>query len=122
MPFGTLRISKPLAKTKKLGKLKIGYKLFNLFNIPLLKKTISGKYVNEHYDVIHAHHEIASKPDTLTLKPDGTLYSEFYGKGTYIISYSGDLTQKIVLKPENPKEAMTFSTYIYPIKYMKRLK
>ena len=68
--------------------------------------------MNEHYDAIDAHHETASKPDTLTLKPDGTLYSKFYGNGTYTISYGGDLTQRIVLKPENPKEVMTFSTYI----------
>ncbi|CAM1363332.1 hypothetical protein [Tenacibaculum xiamenense] len=85
--------------------------IFN-FNIPVSKETIAGKYVNKYYNAIGAHHETAGKPDTLTLKPDGNLNSKFYGYGTYSISYKGGFPQKIVLKPENPEEIMTFHTYI----------
>ena len=85
--------------------------VFN-YNFPLSNNTIAGTYVNKYYDVIDSHHETAGKPDTLFLKSDGTLYSEFYGNGTYSISNGGIFTQKIVLNPENPKEVMTFSTYL----------
>lgn len=81
------------------------------FNIPLTMKSISGTYVNRHYDAFDAHHETAKKSDTLTLKPDGSLYSEFYGNGTYEIAYEG-VTTYIDIKPENPNDVMSIYTYI----------
>ena len=86
--------------------------IFFNYNFPLSNKTIAGTYVNKYYDAIDSHHETAGKPDTLFLKADGTLYSKFYGNGKYSISNGGDLTQKIVLHPENPKVVMTFSTFL----------
>ena len=81
------------------------------YDIPLSNESISGTYANKNYNSVGAHHETAGRTDTLIMKPNGTLYSKFFGNGTYSISNEGKFTQEIVLNPEKPEEGQ-FHSYL----------
>jgi hypothetical protein len=56
-------------------------------NIPMTKSSIVGTYANTNYNNEPCCLEAPHKPDTLTLKSDGTYSSEFYGKGNYKVRF-----------------------------------
>jgi hypothetical protein len=69
-------------------------------NIPLLKKNIAGSYINKNYQKKICCIESPHKPDTLILKIDGTLSSNYFGVGTYKVNY-GIFENEIELHYEN---------------------
>jgi hypothetical protein len=56
-------------------------------NIPMTKNYVAGMYINKNYEKKHCCVESPHKPDTLILKPDGTLSSNYFGIGTYKVDY-----------------------------------
>ncbi len=52
-----------------------------------MKSNIAGIYINKNYGKKICCIESPHKPDSLTLKIDGTLSSNFFGVGTYKVNY-----------------------------------
>jgi hypothetical protein len=79
-------------------------------NIPIMKNNIAGMYINKNYEKKICCVESPHKPDSLILKPDGTLSSNFFGTGTYKINY-GILETEIELHYENKNGKAGHYTY-----------
>ena len=63
-------------------------------DFPMTKNSVVGVYANTNYGNKSCCVESPHKADTLNLKSNGTFTSEFYGNGTYEVSY-GILTTEI---------------------------
>ena len=63
-------------------------------DIPMTKNSVVGVYANTNYGNEVCCLESTHKSDTLILKSNGTFSSEYYGNGTYKVSY-GIMTTEI---------------------------
>ena len=63
-------------------------------DIPMTKNSVVGVYANTNYGNEVCCLESPHKSDTLILKSNGTFSSEYYGNGTYKVSY-GIMTTEI---------------------------
>jgi len=79
-------------------------------NIPMTENNVEGVYINKNYERKHCCVESPHKPDSLILKLDGTLSSNFFGIGTYKVKY-GILETEIELNYENENGKRGHHTY-----------
>ena len=79
-------------------------------NIPMTENNVAGMYINKNYERKHCCVESPHKPDSLILKPDGTLSSNFFGIGTYKVNY-GIVDTEIELNYENENGKRRHHTY-----------
>ena len=79
-------------------------------NIPLMKNDIAGIYINKNYQKKICCIESPHIPDTLALKLDRTLSSNFFGVGTYKVNY-GIFETEIELHYENRNGKAGHYTY-----------
>jgi len=84
--------------------------LISLWNIPMTKFSVVGTYANTNYNKKHCCIESPHKADNLTLMSNGTFSSEFYGKGTYEVSY-GIFNTEIELHYENVNGKSVYHSY-----------
>ncbi|WP_157814188.1 hypothetical protein [Olleya sp. Bg11-27] len=75
-----------------------------------MKNNIAGIYLNKNYDKKICCIESPHKPDTLILKLDGTLSSNFFGIGTYKMNY-GIFETEIELHYESENGKAGYYTY-----------
>ena len=61
--------------------------LFLKGDLPMTRASVIGTYFNTNYENERCCVASPHRPDTLILKEDGTFSSDYYGNGTYEVSY-----------------------------------